>query len=218
MTIQETAAARGEALAPLQDEFADLLAIGKDAADLLFRSGRTANTFTGEPVTDDEVRAIYDLVKWAPTSMNTQPLRITLVRTPEARERLVRHMAPGNQAKTAAAPLVAVLTADRSFHDTLPQLFPHFPGARDLFLDDAQREASAGFNGALQVAYFILGVRAAGLAAGPMTGFDAAGLEAELFPAGDRKLLAVVNIGHPAADAYRPRLPRLEYDQVVATV
>ena len=196
----------------------DHLAIDRDAADLLFRGARTPNTFTDEPVTDDEVRAIHELIKWAPTSMNTQPLRITLVRGTQARERVVRHMSPGNQAKTAAAPLVVVLSADRSFHDTLPQVFPHNPGARDLFADPDRRHAVAGFNGALQVAYFILGVRAVGLTAGPMTGYDAAGLEAELFPAGDRALLAVVNVGHPGPDAYRPRLPRLAYDQVVQTV
>jgi len=193
-------------------------AIGDHAADLLFRHARTANTFTDEPVTDGEVRALYDLVKWAPTSMNTQPLRITLVRTPEARERLVRHLSAGNQAKTAAAPLVAVLTADRSFHDRMPTLFPHFPGARDMFLDDERREATAHFNAALQVGYVILGVRAIGLAAGPMTGFDAQGLEQELFPAGDRRVLAVVNIGHPGPDAFRDRLPRLDYDEVVDTI
>jgi 3-hydroxypropanoate dehydrogenase len=194
------------------------LALDAAAADLLFRAARTANTFTDEPVTDEQVRAIYDLVKWAPTSMNIQPLRITLVRSAQARDRVVTHLRPGNQAKTATAPLVAVLSADRSFHDTLPQVFPHNPGAREIFADAGLRETVAGFNGALQVAYFILGVRAVGLAAGPMTGYDAAGLEAELFPEGDRKLLAVVNIGRPGPEAWFPRLPRLEYDQVVKTV
>jgi 3-hydroxypropanoate dehydrogenase len=199
-------------------EFGDELAIDKAAADLLFRAARTANTFTDEPVTDDQLRAVFELIKWAPTSMNTQPLRITLVRSRQGRERLVRHMSAGNQAKTAAAPLVAVLTADRSFHDTLPQVFPHNPGVRDAFLDADRRDAFAGFNGALQVGYFILGVRAAGLAAGPMTGYDAPALEAELFPEGDRRLLAVVNIGRPGPGAWRERLPRLAYEQVVTTI
>ena len=103
----------------------DGLELAPQAQDLLFREARTANSFTDEPVTDEQVRAIYELVKWAPTSMNTQPLRVTLVRSQEARDRLVSHMAPGNQAKTAAAPLVAVLTAHRDFHENMPQLFPH---------------------------------------------------------------------------------------------
>jgi 3-hydroxypropanoate dehydrogenase len=197
---------------------ADALTLDPAAAELLFRAARTANTFADEPVTDDQVRAIYDLVKWAPTSMNTQPLRITLVRSPEARKRLVAHLMPGNQAKTASAPLVAVLSADRNFHDHLPTVFPHNPGARDYFLDAGARESFAGFNGALQVGYFILGIRAAGLAAGPMTGYNGPALEAEIFPDGDQKLLAVINIGKPGPDAWFDRSPRLAYDQVVRSI
>jgi 3-hydroxypropanoate dehydrogenase len=197
---------------------ADLLELDKPAQDLLFRAARTANSFTDEPVDDETVRAVYDLVKWAPTSMNNQPLRIVLARTAEGRERVVRHMAAGNKAKTAAAPLVAVLAADRRFHEHLPRTFPHFPGARDAFADDGVRHASARTNGLLQVGYFLLGVRAAGLAAGPMTGFDAAGLEAELFADCDREVLAVVNIGKPAEDAFFPRNPRLDYEDVVTVV
>src|SRR5919199_3414419 len=99
------------------------LALSRDAQDLLFREARTANAFTDEPVTDEQVQAIYDLVKYGPTAFNQTPLRITLVRSPEARERLVKHMAEGNQAKTATAPLVAILSADNEFHEELPALF-----------------------------------------------------------------------------------------------
>jgi len=188
------------------------------AQDLLFREARTANTFTDEQVTDAEVEALYELFKYAPTSMNTQPGRITLVRSAQARERLVRHMSPGNQAKTASAPLVAVITADREFHQNIPQVFPHNPGAKAFFEDAGKREQFAAFNATLQLGYFILGVRAVGLAAGPMTGFDGPALEAELFPAGDQKVIAVVNLGHPGPDAWLGRLPRLAYDQVVTTI
>ena len=195
------------------------LALSDDAQELLFRSARTANSFTDEPVSDEQVQAIYDLIKWAPTSMNLQALRIVLVRSPEARAKLVDHMADGNKAKTATAPLVAVLAADVNFHDELHRTFPHFPGARDVFAgDDTAREGVAKFNGALQVGYFILGVRAAGLAAGPMTGFDAAGINADFFPDGEHKVLAVVNIGHPGEGAWFDRLPRLDYDEVVSAV
>src|SRR4051794_2137191 len=102
----------------------EALSLDPAAQDLLFRDARTANAFTGEPVSDARVRAIYELVKWAPTSMNTQPLRVLLVRSPEARERLVAHMAEGNKAKTASAPLVAVLAADAGFHEHLPRVYP----------------------------------------------------------------------------------------------
>lgn len=189
------------------------------AQNLLFRDAHTANTFTDEPVTDDQVRAVYDLVKYAPTAYNQQPLRVVLVRTPESRERLVGHMTANNAPKTAAAPLVAILAADNEFHEELPNQFPVFPEAKNLvFGERPVRERSATLNAALQIGYFILGVRAAGLAAGPMTGFDAAGIEKDFFADGDHSVLVVVNIGKPGENASYPRGPRLDYDEVFAAV
>ncbi|MFB6621091.1 malonic semialdehyde reductase [Streptomyces sp. NPDC056374] len=194
------------------------LALDAAAQDLLFREARTANTFTDEPVTDEQVQAIYDLVKYGPTAFNQTPLRITLVRSPEARERLVKHMAEGNRPKTATAPLVAILSADNEFHEELPALLPHFPQAKDMFFAERPvREQSAVLNAALQAAYFIVGVRAAGLAAGPMTGLDFAGVQKE-FLDDDHTPLMVVNIGKPGDDAWFPRSPRLSFDEVVTTV
>ncbi|MFE6554815.1 malonic semialdehyde reductase [Streptomyces sp. NPDC057746] len=189
------------------------------AQNLLFRDAHTVNTFTDEPVTDDQVRAVYDLVKYAPTAYNQQPLRVVLVRTPESRERLVGHMTANNAPKTAAAPLAAILAADNEFHEELPNQFPVFPEAKDLvFGERPVREQSATLNAALQIGYFILGVRAAGLAAGPMTGFDAAGIEKDFFPDGDHSVLVVVNIGKPGENASYPRGPRLDYNEVFAAV
>ncbi|MFG2634933.1 malonic semialdehyde reductase [Streptomyces sp. NPDC048362] len=194
------------------------LVLDPAAQDLLFREARTANTFTDEPVTEEQVQAIYDLVKYGPTAFNQTPLRITLVRSTEARERLVGHMAEGNRAKTAAAPLVAILSADNEFHEELPALFPAFPQAKDVFFAERPaREGSATLNAALQAAYFIVGVRAAGLAAGPMTGFDFEGVRKE-FLDDDHTPLMVVNIGKPGPDAWYPRSPRLGYEDVVTTV
>lgn len=202
-----------------ESEFADHLALSQEAQDLLFRHARTANTFTDEPISDEQIKAIYDLAKWAPTSMNNQPLRIVLVRSPQARDRLVETMAGGNKAKTASAPLVAILAADHAFHENFPKTFPHFPGARDMFAaDDSLRAKTAELNATLQVAYFILAVRAAGLAAGPMTGFDAAALNEAFFADGEHRVLAVVNIGKPGPEAWMDRLPRLDFDEVVSTV
>lgn len=194
------------------------LTLDPAAQDLLFREARTANAFTDEPVTDEQVQAIYDLAQYAPTALNAQPLRVLLVRSDEARARLVPLMAGSNQAKTAAAPLVAVLGYDVDFHDELPRTFPHFPGARDLFADESSRHAAGRDNAFLQTGFFLLGVRAAGLAAGPMGGFDAAGVDAEFFPDGRTKSVLVVNLGVPADDAWLDRLPRLAYDEVVTTV
>lgn len=195
------------------------LVLDTTAQDLLFREARTANTFTDEPVTDEQMQAVYDLVKYAPTSLNQQPLRVVLVRSAEGRDRLLPHMDEGNRAKTGAAPLVAILAVDNEFHEELPTQFPHFPQAKDvLFGERPVREKSAALNGALQVGYFIIGVRAAGLAAGPMTGFDAEGIDKEFFSDGEHSVLVVVNIGKPGADAWFPRSPRLAYDEVVTTV
>jgi 3-hydroxypropanoate dehydrogenase len=195
------------------------LALDRAAQDLLFREAHTAHSFTGEPVTDEQIRAVYDLVKYAPTAFNQSPLRITLVRSPEARERLVRHLAEGNRAKTAAAPLTAVLSVDLHFHERLPELLPHAPTLKDdVFAEPAVREKHGTFNAALQVGYFIVGVRAAGLAAGPMTGFDADGIDKEFFGDGRQRVLAVVNIGRPGPESYRPRSPRLAYEDAVTTV
>jgi 3-hydroxypropanoate dehydrogenase len=192
------------------------LELAPEAQDLLFREARTANAFSDEPVTDEQLAAVYDLIKYGPTAMNNQPLRVVLVRDGEPRERLLKHMADGNRDKTANAPLVAILAADTDFHEHLPRTFPHFPGARDLFAgDDASREQVARFNATLQAAYFFLGVRAAGLAAGPMNGFDAAGVDGEFFEGTGLKSLVVVNIGKPAENAWFDRLPRLDYDEVV---
>ncbi|MBI0300513.1 malonic semialdehyde reductase [Streptomyces sp. PRKS01-29] len=194
------------------------LVLDPAAQDLLFREARTANTFTDEPVTEEQVQAIYDLIKYAPTAFNQSPLRIVLVRSPEARERLVQHMAEGNQPKTSTAPLVAILAADNEFHEELPALFPHFPQAKDVFFAErAAREQAAALNASLQAGYFILGIRAAGLAAGPMTGFDPAGVQKEFLDE-DHTPLMVINIGKPGEDAWFPRSPRLDYDDVITTV
>lgn len=185
------------------------------AQDLLFREARTANTFSSEPVSDETLQAVYDLVKYAPTSMNQQPLRVVLIRSDDARERLVKTMYGPNGAKVAQAPLVAILAADLEFHELMPKLFPHFPEAKDMFADPAIREASAVQNGTMQAAYFLLGIRAAGLCAGPMIGFDADAVNREFFPDGRQKVLLVMNIGKPGENAWWPRSPRLEYDEVV---
>ncbi|WP_438486772.1 malonic semialdehyde reductase [Streptomyces sp. S186] len=193
------------------------LALDPAAQDLLFREARTATAFDSEAVDDDQVRAIYELVKYAPTSMNQQPMRIVLLRSEETRRELMSHLDRGNRPKTASAPLVALLAADLGFHERLPEVFPHLPYAKDLFADAAVRRESALFNTALQVAYFIVGVRAAGLAAGPIVGYDADGINKTFFGDGTREIVTVVNIGRPAREPDHPRLPRLPFHDVVTT-
>jgi 3-hydroxypropanoate dehydrogenase len=194
----------------------ELLALDAAAQELLFTEARTANTFSTEPVSDEQLRAITDLAKWPPTMANTNPLRILFLRTPEGKERLGPLMSDGNRAKTVAAPAVAVLAVDTDFHDTIPELLPFRPELRESFVADAEnRERLAIFNGALQTGYFILAVRAAGLAAGPMLGFNAPGIDLEFFPGRSWKTILVVNIGKPGTDPWFDRLPRLAHEDYV---
>ena len=147
---------------------------------------------------------------------NTQPLRVLYVRTAEGKARLVEHMADGNKAKTASAPVVAVLAWDSRFHENIPQLLPFRPEMRDYFeADDAARTAGGTYSAAMQAGYFILAVRAAGLVAGPMGGFDRDGVDAEFFGDGTWRSQLVVNIGHAGENAWFERLPRLSHDTVV---
>jgi 3-hydroxypropanoate dehydrogenase len=200
---------------------ADLLALDPVAQDLLFRTARTADAYADEPVTDEQVRAIHELIRYGPTAVNGQPLRIVLLRSAAARERLLPRLSEGNRAKTSAAPLVAILAADTRFHEHLPQVFPHKPDAMSWFSGagaGARREAQARFNAALQIGYLIVGIRAAGLAAGPMAGFDAAGVDAEFFPDGRLRALLILTIGRPGPTPRHVRLPRLGHDDVVQTL
>lgn len=189
-----------------------LPALDTAAIEVLFTRARSANAWADEPVTDDQLREIYDLAKMPPTAANTNPLRVLFVQSPEARERLVDLMDEGNRAKTLAAPAVALLAVDTDFHEHMDVLFPPMPAMKDFFAGFEGRADFARFNAALQVGYFIMAVRAVGLAAGPMTGFDFAGVDAAFLPEPNLAPLAVVNIGHPGEDAwFEPRLPRHDF-------
>lgn len=193
-----------------------LAAIDADARATLFTDARTANSFDGSPVSDEQLAEIWELTRWAPTSANVQPLRVLFIRTDEGRERLVQHMNEGNREKTRSAPAVAVLAADLDFHEQIPRVFPSRPQLKDAFADDAVRHQSARFNGTLQAGYFILAVRAVGLAAGPMLGYDAQGIDAEFFAGTSLRTILVVNIGRPGENPWFDRLPRLDHDDVLS--
>lgn len=189
--------------------------LDQSAQNLLFLTARTANRFTDDPVSDEQLKTIYELVKWAPTSLNQQPLRALVVRSERARQRLVDCMYGANGEKTAKAPVTIIFAADIDFHEHLPEQFPVYPEAKnEMFADEGVRVTSARLNATLQIAYFILGVRAAGLAAGPMTGFDVSRLQREFFPDGKHQPLVVMNIGKPSTHAWFDRLPRLNYEDV----
>jgi 3-hydroxypropanoate dehydrogenase len=188
------------------------------ARALLFTEARTANSFADVPVTDAELREIWELARFAPTMANSQPLRVLFVRTPEGKERLVPHMAEGNQAKTQSAPAVAVLAYDAEFHEHFPTTFPaRGEGMRDMFggMSEEARADVSKYSAALATGVFFLAVRAHGLAAGPMGGFDGPAIDAEFFAGTTWRTHLVVNIGHPGADPWFDRLPRIELADAV---
>ena len=183
---------------------------------LLFTDARPAHRFAPTPVTAAELNEIWELAKWPPTAANVQPLRVLYVRPGPGRDRLVEHMADGNKAKTASAPAVAVLALDTRFHEHIPAVMPYKPELKDVFeANETMRTETGRFSAALQAGYFLLAVRAQGLAAGPMGGFDAAALDADFFPDGRWRSILVVNIGHPGEDPWFGRLPRLGHSDVV---
>ncbi|MDO8105671.1 malonic semialdehyde reductase [Isoptericola sp. b441] len=183
----------------------------------IFHEGRSARAWSTQPVDDALVRRVYDTVRWGPTLMNTSPLRLLLVRSPEARERLVSHMAEGNRERVRSAPLAVVVAADADFHEHLDALVPHVPGARDRFADEATRARIAREQAWLQAGYLVVGLRSEGLDVGPMSGMDAAGIDADLLGGTAWHSLMVLNLGYPAAEeAAFPRAPRLEFDAAAA--
>jgi 3-hydroxypropanoate dehydrogenase len=189
--------------------------IGAEARAILFTAARTPNTFSDTPVSDEELSRIWELARWAPTSFNIQPLRVTFVRTSESRARLAQHMYKMNREKTATAPATAILAADLEFHMQIPRTNPARLWLKEEFADKAVRHEAARFNATLQAGYFILAVRAGGLAAGPMLGYDPAGIDAEFFAGTALATVLVVNIGRPGENPWPGRLPRLDHDDVI---
>jgi 3-hydroxypropanoate dehydrogenase len=192
------------------------LAIGDDAADLLFRSARTTSQWSDAEVTDAQLEAAWDLAKLGPTAMNTLPLRVLVVRSPEAKARLVAHMADGNKPKVEAAPVTLVLAADPEFHLHLDVLFPAYPGIKDQLAPAVEmREQMARTNALLQAGYLVVALRAAGLAAGPMNGMDTEGIDREFFADSGWRSFLVINVGVADGEGSPyPRGPRLAWEQV----
>ena len=190
------------------------MALDAYALDLLFRQARTYNKFTDQPVTDDELRALYALVKQGPTSANTSPARFLFLRTREAKQKLAPALSSGNLEKTLAAPVTAIVAYDPKFYEKLPKLFPHNPDAMSWFASNDALAASTAFrNGTLQGAYLVLAARALGLDTGPMSGFDNAMVD-ELFLS-DRGWRSnfLCNIGHGDPARLFPRSPRLDFEE-----
>jgi 3-hydroxypropanoate dehydrogenase len=185
------------------------------ALDLLFLTARTQNGWLPTPVTDDELRRIYAIVKVGPTSANTSPARFVFVRTPEAKARLLPALSPTNVDKTKQAPVTVIIGYDTRFFELMPtRLFAHRPEMADNYAKNAAlAEITAFRNGTLQGAYFMLAARAVGLDVGGMSGFDNAKVDAEFFPGGRVKSNFLCNLGHGDPSKVLPKLPRLDFDE-----
>ena len=182
------------------------------ALDLLFREARSYNRWSGVAVPAATLRALYDLLKMGPTSANCSPARFVFVTSAAGRERLVTCVSAGNAVKVRQAPVTAIIGMDGKFHDRLPELFPHNPGARNWFMDPAVRKATAFRNSTLQGAYLMLAARALGLDCGPMSGFDHAKVDAEFFAGTSVKSNFLCALGHGTTEELFPRSPRLSFD------
>jgi len=186
------------------------------ALDQLFLEARSHNKWHDKPVADDVLHELVELLKMGPTSANCSPARILFVKTPDAKARLLPHVAKGNRAKVSSAPVCAIVAHDLRFLDHLPQLFPH-TDAKSWFEGDDDLIATTAFrNGSLQGAYLILAARALGLDTGPMSGFDNAGVDREFFSEGTTKSNFLCALGYGDADGLFPRSPRFAFNEMAS--
>ena len=184
------------------------------ALDQLFREARTHNVWQDRPVTDEQLHALYELLKFGPTTSNSCPARFVFVRSAEAKAKLGPALDEGNYAKTLAAPVTVIVAYDLAFYEKLPQLFPHNLAAKGWF--DTKSEADLTTiclrNGSLQGAYLIMAARALGLDCGPMSGFDNAKVDAAFFAGTSIRSNFLVNLAYGDAGKLFPRSPRLAFD------
>ena len=185
------------------------------ALDLLFLQACTQNGWLPTPVSDEELKRLYAIMRMGPTSANSSPARILFLRTPEAKARLLPALSAGNVDKTKAAPVTAIIGYDTRFYEWMPtKLFTHRPEMADTFAKNPAGTQIAAFrNGTLQGAYFMLAARAIGLDVGGMSGFDNGKVDAEFFPDGRVKSNFLCNLGHGDPSKVMQRLPRLDFDE-----
>lgn len=186
--------------------------------DQLFTQARTQNGFLPQPVPDEQLKALYELLKWGPTSANCSPARLAFVRSAEAKARLVACVSPGNQPKVQQAPVTVVIGMDMAFYERLPQLFPH-TDARSWFVGKDEMIRNTAFrNSSLQGGYLIMAARALGLGCGPMSGFDASKVDAEFWAGTTVKTNFICTLGHGDPAKVLPRSPRLSFDEACQLV
>ncbi len=192
--------------------------LNQEALDTLFTEARTHSAWLNKPVTNGQLREIYELMKWAPTEFNCSPMRIAFIKSPEAKAKLAACMDDENAAKAKAAPIVAIIGTDMAFARKLSALYPD-PSARAWLGNDEQKIAQAAIrNASVQGGYFVLATRAAGLDCGQMLRFDAEKVDAAFFVGTAVKANFIVGVGYGDDDMSSARLPRLTFDASCAIV
>jgi 3-hydroxypropanoate dehydrogenase len=183
--------------------------------DQLFRTARTRNGWTDRPVTEEQLRELYDLMKFGPTSANCCPARFVWIRSAEAKGRLAALAAPANAPKILAAPVTVIVGYDLDFAEQMPKLFPARGKAMQAFYSDPVVAQSTAFrNSSLQGAYLIIAARALGLDCGPMSGFSNEAVDSEFFANTRIKSNFICSIGHGSNESLFPRNPRLTFEEV----
>lgn len=182
--------------------------------DQIFRAARTHNGFAPEPVSDETLHALHDLMKWGPTGANSCPARVVFIRSREAKEKLRPALMAGNVDKTMAAPVTALIGRDLDFHEHLPRLFPHADAKSWFVGKEAVIAHTAMLNASLQGAYLIVAARSLGLDCGPMSGFDSEIADRAFFAGTRIKSFMLVNLGHGDPSKLHPRGPRFEFAEV----
>ncbi len=185
-----------------------------DALALILTEARTHNGWSGRPVSDAQIRRLFDILKMGPTSANCMPARIIFVRTPEAKARLTPALAPGNVPKVEAAPVTAIIGHDVECWRHLPRLFPHKEMAVHYKDNPAFAEETAFRNGTLQGAWLIVAARAMGLDTGGMSGFDNAKVDAEFFAGTTVKSNFLCCLGYGDTSKILGKLPKFDFDEV----
>ena len=188
--------------------------ISDAALDQIFRKARTYNGYHDKPVSEDQLRAIWDLMKMGPTSANMLPARLIWCTSDEAKQKLADTAMDKNAEKIVAAPVSVIIGMDQNFHEYLPDLFPH-ADAKSWFEGDPEKRTEHAFrNSSLQGAYFIIAARALGLDTGPMSGFDNQAVDKEFF--GDTpniKSNFISTLGYGDPDTIFDRSPRPRFEQ-----
>lgn len=185
----------------------------------LFTEARTPSHWLPKPVSETQLRALYELVKLGPTSMNSQPMRLQFVISAAAKMRLVECVNPGNRTKTIAAPVVAIIGHDLHFPATLGRLFPHKQDAASYYEGKPEYVAATALrNSSLQGAYLIMAARSMGLDCGPMSGFDSDAVDQAFWDRTTVRTNFLCNIGYGDSSQLRPRGPRLEFDEVCQVI